>query len=177
MRVATALTGMTACAAGFLPTATAQAAVRGVQLPEKAEGLTPAKAKIVRLGVTPGRQAMGPDDIVSSAYWLDIKFKKSVTDYQVCGYHRPNYAYRCTSYASILATKSYTLNHIGGNKYSWLPGPITIRWDGGGAGLNDGCNTSNGDWYGSLRLGADSRFSYLLSAPNGTGIGDGVPTC
>jgi hypothetical protein len=176
MRVATALTGMTACAAGFLPTAAAHAAVRGGQLPAKTDGLTPGKGKMVRLGVHAGGLAASPDNIpVQHSYSLNVVFKPSVTNYQVCGYHRPNHAYRCTTYVTVpKQTTSWTASEVGGNKYSWSPGPITIRWNNGGPGRNDGCNTKNGDYYG---WPAAASVFVSLYAPGGTGIGDGVPTC
>jgi hypothetical protein len=147
MRVATALTGMTACAAGFLPTAAAQAA--------------PDNAK-------PGQP-----------YWLDIAFKGSVKSYQACGSH-PGNVYRCTVYTKKPSSDpagSWTANHVGGNKYSWDTGPITIRWNGGGPGKNDICNTS-GAYYGSIKSnGVSHHSSVILFAPNGLGIGNGIPTC
>jgi hypothetical protein len=41
-----------------------------------------------------GRETMNPDNVApGQPYWLDIYFKKSITNYQICGW-RPDNEYR-----------------------------------------------------------------------------------
>jgi hypothetical protein len=181
MRVATALTGMTACAAGFLPTAAAQAATTAGRPGNLAKVLT-GEGKLVRLkvfegGITPGGRTVRPNITADPAqpYWLDIFLKSSVKAFQVCGWH-PGNVYRCTPTKDFNYGTSYTISHIGGNKYSWDLGQITVGWNGGGPGHNDTCNT-NGAWHGLWGPGSSGHESALLTSTYYGPIGNGVPEC
>lgn len=172
MRVATVLTGVTTAAAGFLPVAAAHAATTPAGRPGKTGELRP--GKLVRLKIDPGPDAAGPDTAApSQPYWLNILFKSSVHSYQVCGWH-PTGNWRCTAWTA--APSGDYAGHVGGNKHSWDRGAIDIYWNGGAAGHRDTCNT-NGDYYGYASPGQSGYASATLTAPNGTGIGNGVPTC
>jgi len=175
MRVATAITGVTAAAAGFLPTAAAHAATRPA-------ATTPAgklaktgefrDGKLVRLKMDTGLAS--PDNTTpGQPYWLDILFKGSVHSYQVCGWH-PTNAWRCTGWTTPSST---FVGDVGGNKYSWDRGKVSVRWNGGAAGHWDYCNT-NGSYNGYAQsYGQSGHWSVVLTAPGGTGIGDGVARC
>jgi len=177
MRVATALTGMTACATGFLPTAAAHAASSAGR-PGNLAKVQTGEGKLVRLKVFQGGRTTRPDITAdpTEPYWLNVFFKSSVTTFQVCGYH-PN-GYRCTAPKTVPKEESaYSSFHIGGNKYSWDLGQITIGWNGGGPGRNDTCNT-NGAWHGYWAAGTSGHESAYLTGPgNDTPIGNGVPEC
>jgi hypothetical protein len=170
MRVATALTGMTACAAGFVPTA-AQAAPAG-GLPGKVP--LPAHNGL-RVGVRTAAAANS-----GSRYWLDIIFRASVHSYQVCGYH-VNDVRRCTAWTGTTWVSDNKYNegvHVGGNIASWVWGTVSVRWNGGGAGRWDQCSIPYHET-GSLVGGADgysSRWLYGNISPL-IGIGAGIPTC
>jgi hypothetical protein len=171
MRVATAVTGVTAAAAGFLPAATAQAATTPAgRLGKTAEFKD---GKLVRVKVDPGPGTAGPDNTApGQPYWLNILFKSSVHSYQVCGWH-PTGNWRCTEWTG---GTSLVLS-VGGNKHSWDRGAIDVYWNGGAAGHRDTCNT-NGTYNGFVASNARSGYSavYLTSA-NGGGIGNGIPEC
>jgi hypothetical protein len=175
MRVATALTGMTACA-GFLPTAAAHAAT-AASGPGNLAKVQTGEGKLVRLKVFQGGRTTRPDIAADPAqpYWLDIYLKSSVTKFQVCGYH-PN-GYACTPQYTVAKQKeAYSELHVGGNKYSWELGQITVGWNGGGAGHNDTCNTT-GAWHGGWFSGTSGHESALLTSTNYGPIGNGVPEC
>jgi hypothetical protein len=178
MRVATALTGMTACAAGFLPAATAQAAAARGQ-PGNPVRTRPENVKRVRLEVFPGHGPTAPDTVApNQPYWLNIWFNVyDVYSYQVCGWH-PGNAYRCTQWSVTGNVFGGILSapHVGHNKYSWDRGQITVKWQGGGPGQWDTCNT-NGGYYGSVTAGQSGHESVTLWAPGAKGIGNGVPEC
>jgi hypothetical protein len=175
MRVATAVTGVTAAAAGFLPTAAAHAATAPAGKPAKTAEFK--GGKLVRLKVDPGPGTAGPDNTApGQPYWLNLVLKSSVHSYQVCGWH-PTNTWRCTAWAAPNGFDSATT--VGGNKHSWDRGVIDIYWNGGGAGHWDYCDT-NGSYYGSVQLGRsglDGAESVWLYAPGGGGIGDGVGRC
>jgi hypothetical protein len=182
MRVATALTGMTACAAGFLPTAAAQAATTAGR-PGNLAKVQTGEGKLVRLkvfqgGITPDGRTIRPGITADprEPYWLNIYFQSSVTKFQVCGYH-PGNAYRCTGTISVGdVARSYSYSDVGGNKHSWDLGQITVGWDGGGPGRNDTCNT-NGAWHGYWTPGISGYEVATLTAASGYPIGNGVPEC
>jgi len=176
MRVATALTGMTACAAGFLPTAAAHAATGSGQ-PAKTTGPMDEKGKLVRLKVMPGPGAAGPaTSAPAQPYWLNIYFKESVYTYQVCGWH-PTNEWRCTAHdTDSLVSSPNLIKDVGGNKYSWDRGTIDIYWNGGGAGHWDTCNT-NGAYNGQAYLGRSGHDSVSLWSSKDGGIGNGAKTC
>jgi len=179
MRVATALTGMTACAAGFLPTAAAHAAT-GAGQPGKTTGSMDKKGKLVRLKVMPGPGGpgvAGPDTAApAQPYWLNIYFKESVYSYQVCGWH-PTNEWRCTAHdTDSLVSSPNLIRHVGGNKYSWDRGTIDIYWNGGGAGHWDTCNT-NGAYNGQAYLGQSGHDSVSLWSSKDGGIGNGAAAC
>lgn len=170
MRVATALTGVAACAAGFLPAAAAQAATPGGQ-PAK---IKPKNVKWLVQRMADGSAVATPDNTApTQPYWLDINFKNSVRSFQACGWH-PGNVYRCTPWQR--PTASHLGFHVGGNLHSWDRGQITIGWNGGAAGHRDTCNT-NGAYYGLILSGQSGFDSVVLTSPNFGGIGDGVPTC
>jgi hypothetical protein len=173
MRVATALTGIGTCAAGFLPAAAAHAAA--YSQPGKPATTKSANVKQVRLDMVSGHGAVAPDATPSSSYWLDVWFKNSVTSYQVCGWHPIN-TWRCTTwdhnFVGEITSKIKSASHIGGNIRSWVRGQIDIRWNGGGPGRNDTCNT-NSAFYGN----PSPSHVYILYGPGGVGIGNGVPEC
>jgi hypothetical protein len=176
MRVATALTGMTACATGFLPAAAAHAATSAGRPGNLAKVQTGA-GKLVRLEVFPGGANTRPDITADPAepYWLNIAFKASVTNWQVCGWHPAGY--RCTATQTIgKQTSPFSVLHVGGNNYSWDLGQITVYWNGGGPGHNDTCNT-NGAWHGVWYPGDSGHESAMLTSTYGGYIGDGVPEC
>lgn len=172
MRVATAITGVTAAAAGFLPTAAAHAATTPAGKLAKAGEVK--DGKLVRLklhhraGIAPEYGLAPPQP-----YWLNVLFKSSVRSYQVCGWH-PGGNWRCTAWTG--KPSDNFASHVGGNKYSWDRGTIDVYWNGGAAGHRDTCNT-NGTYYDSWSNGASGHASVVLTAANGTGIGNGVPTC
>lgn len=153
MRVATALTGMATCAAGFLPTA-AQAATAGQGLKAAPDATAPPQP-----------------------YYLNVWFKTSVETYQVCGWH-PGNAYRCTAWKDAQAWNSHfhVAFSVGGNPHSWDRGEIKVAWNGGAAGHWDECNT-NGAYYGYVGSGDNPYYSANLTSANGGGIGDGIPEC
>jgi hypothetical protein len=169
MRVATALTGMTACAAGFLPTA-AQAAPAG-RLPGK-----------VLLATAKGLRPAAPKGAASTSVrmWLDILFRASVNSYQVCGFHVTD-VWRCTAWKGTTWVSDNKYNegyHVGGNIASWIQGDISVRWNGGGPGRWDECEVPF-SFIGNGSPGADGYSSTWLygrySPP--LGIGAGVPKC
>jgi hypothetical protein len=174
MRVATVLTGVTTAAAGFLPAAAAHAATTPAGRLGKTTGEFKG-GKLVRLKIDPGAHAAGPDNKApGQPYWLDILFKSSVRSYQVCGWH-PTGNWRCTSWN--YKPSDNIASEVGGNKHSWDRGTIDIYWNGGAAGHRDTCNT-NGTYNGFPISDYQSGYSaVLLTAANGTGIGDGVPEC
>lgn len=187
MRVATAFTGMTACAGVFLPTAAAHATPSSAGRAGNLAKVQTQEGKLVRLKVSQGGRTTHPGITggnpakSSSGYWLDIQFKTSVTTYQVCGLHIHG-AYRCTavtrtSHGTSLSKFAF---HVGGNKHSWILGPISVFWNGGGPGHRDYCNTT-GHWHGQWLVpgvsdnGLASARSAVLSGPGL--IGNGVPEC
>jgi hypothetical protein len=185
MRVATALTGMTACAAAFGPAATAQAATQAHQ------PATP-ELKIVKLGpvgtaknglrVHAIGQAAGQITPDGSKPNLDFSLGMTiggVSQVRVCGYH-PGGVWRCTSEMPLNKDYSYLIYNIGGNVRSWQRGATDVYWDKGGAGSWDTCNT-NGAYNGLagyLYNSNDSlRAHYSLNYVWLTTVGPGDPTC
>jgi hypothetical protein len=184
MRVATALTGMTACATGFLPAAAAHAATSAGRAGNPAKART-GEGKLVRLkvvpgGITPGGRTIRPDITAApdEPYWLSIHFKTSVSLTQVCGWH-PNNRYACTPWTETYyspdgLTKS--LQNVGGNQHSWDLGEIKVYWNGGGLGRWDECNT-NGTWEGYWSYAFSGYRIAVMNSKSGGGIGNGVPEC
>lgn len=171
MRVATALTGITACTAGFVPTA-AQAAPAG-GLP----GKVPLPAHL-------GLRSAAPEAPAGSfaRFWIDILFRASVYSYQVCGPHLGNVR-RCTAWtATSWVTKSGKKfnegRSVGGNLASWIPGQVSVRWNGGGAGRWDYCNPP-ASYVGAASYYAIDYPAVWLWGDNNplTGIGAGIPRC
>jgi hypothetical protein len=180
MRVATALTGMTACGGAFLPTTAAHAATSAGHPGNLAKAQTGEKLvrlKVSPVGISPDVRTIRPVITAdpTQPYWLNILFAASVTKYQVCGYH-PN-GYACTPLHSISKQPvAYSIRHAGGNKYSWDLGQITVGWNGGGPGHHDSCNTT-GHWHGSWQPGSSLHESAYLTSTFGGPIGNGVPEC
>jgi hypothetical protein len=183
MRVSTALTGMTACAAVFMPVAAAHAATRSA-LPGKTEGSTAKGGKMVRVEVLPGTNAgrhqrvAGPDNVTpAQPYYLDLWLKNSVTSFHVCGWH-PTNTWRCTPTYDTPGQKPnpFSYQDVGHNAHSWDRGTIDIYWNGGGPGHWDTCNT-NGAYNGYLGQSISVHSVVWLSNGTGGGIGNGVPTC
>jgi hypothetical protein len=183
MRVATALTGMTACATAFGPAVTAQAAT-------KSHHTAPPEFKIVDLGRagkaglrvrvpghTPG--AAIPDSPVPNLHYsLGMTIGPGVSKFHVCGYHL-NGAWRCTNEITGLDKSSiYSAWNIGRNVESWQRGATDVYWNNGGAGNWDTCNT-NGAYIGgtgfylkTTGVWVSSPYYVWLSP-----VGPGHPEC
>ena len=146
MRVATILTGATACAAAYMPAGPAQA-VTGGGLAHKPTATKPEKPRL-RMRFPAASLAGRPDVRVAhdvEPYSLSAVVGPTVGSYQVCGYHPPNGAWRCTPYASnaCYGTNSYCRYYdVGGNIRSWNRGLIKVYWNGGGPGHWNQCNTN-----------------------------------
>jgi hypothetical protein len=181
MRVATALTGMTACAAAFTPAATAQAGTQG-------HPTAPPGFKVVVLGPagTTGLRAQTsghtagaavPDGSVPNLHYSLGVTLHGISQFHVCGYHVDN-AYRCTpEYTGYNKGLDYLVYRVGGNIRSWQRGQTTVYWNNGGAGNWDTCNT-NGDYNGYA--GYFNSPNALILSPNYvwlTTVGPGDPTC
>lgn len=181
MRVATALTGMTACAAAVAPAVNAQAAAQ-------ARHTAPPKLKIVDLGPagksglrvrvpghTPGAV---PDNFTPSLHYsLGMFIGPGVSKFHVCGWH-PGNAWRCTQEVTGLNKADvYGASHIGGNIRSWQRGLTEVYWNNGGPGYWDECNT-NGSYLGYLGYFSShgnfySTPAYVWLSP----VGPGHPEC
>jgi hypothetical protein len=166
MRVATVLTGVTACAAAFAPmAAAAPAAGHG-------KTATPPPGKAIRVRV-PGVSAlrMEPKGTVRhdvEPYSMSLIVEPSIASFHVCGYHTPNGAWRCTpTYSNLFYhTIPRKYSKIGGNIRSWNRGTIDVYWNNGGRGSWNTCNT-NINVYSSS---ANGRKVTLIA-------GFGIPNC
>jgi hypothetical protein len=176
MRVATTLTGVAACAAGFAPAA-AHATTDSAHTAQRQE------PEFVNLGkrgharahinafITQARVAETVDGPVPPSRFSMGALFTGVSKIQFCGWH-PTNDWRCTiTYTGFDKADSYYFYNIGGNKGSWNRGKVDVYWNGGGAGKWDTCNT-NGDYNGFFSSGINGYVSVVLST-----VGPGYPTC
>jgi hypothetical protein len=165
MRVATTLTGVTACAAAFMPAATAHAATR----PETATR-GPDAAHDMRIQQARGLQVAAAG--LHEPYSLWVYVRPSVkTRFQVCGWqHIGGGQWSCTASYS-LGTHGYEYVYMGSN---WNRGKVNVWWNGHLKGSWDTCNTNAGGFYGSSN---PSGTTVVLYGNGKRGVGPGTPTC
>jgi hypothetical protein len=183
MRVATVLTGMTACAAAVAPPVTAHAATQ-------AGHTAPPALKIADLGHAgkgrlrvrvPGQtvHAAAPDGSVPNLdFSLGITIGPGVSKFHVCGYH-PGGVWRCTKeYTGFNKNSPDWVWQLGGNIRSWQRGQTDVYWNNGGKGSWDTCNT-NGAYLGATGYWSPDLNTFDLS-PNYvwlSDVGPGQPEC
>jgi hypothetical protein len=170
MRVATTLTGVTACAAAFAPVAAAQAATHAARPDAKLVTIPVAEPKAGTIPSYVKYQAVADAAAPDQPFSLGIWVKASVSRFRVCGWH-PTNDWRCTGSYTQPYPFTAEFTSIGGNITSWDRGLTDVYWNGGAAGHRDTCNT-NGDYNGYL---LNSHY-VILGFPSDP-IGDGVPTC
>jgi hypothetical protein len=171
MRVATILTGATACAAAYMPAGPAHAVVTGGGLAHKPTAAKPEKPKLIMrvpaTGLAGLRGAPVRHDV--EPYSLSVWAGPTVSRFQACGYHPPNGAWRCTNYqgnACYSTPFSCRYGNVGGNIRSWNRGLIRLYWNGGGPGLRNQCNTN-------ISVYSSSATGHKVAVIAGTGI----PNC
>jgi hypothetical protein len=169
MRVATILTGATACAAAYMPVGPAHAVVTGGGPAHKPTAAKPEKPKLVMRVPAVGLAGLHGTPVAHDVepYSLSVFAQPTVSKFQACGYHPPNGAWRCTAYQG---NKCFELpmyfcryQDVGGNIRSWNRGLIRLYWNGGGPGLRNQCNTN-------ISVVSSSANGHRVAVSAGTGI-------
>jgi len=164
MRVATAVTGVTAFAAAFAPMPAGQAASR-----PKPPALGPHAGHGMRVREVRGHQAVLAG--LHEPYSLSVYMRPSVYAFHVCGWkHVGGGQWTCTGNYADPYLSDHWFN-VGGN---WNRGKISVRWNAGGRGSWDECKTNSGGFWGV----SNSAETWVgLYGNSARGIGFGTPTC
>lgn len=161
MRVATTLTGVTACAAAFAPAAAAQPAAPTGKSAQSATKTTGTRVRLDSAAVSANHEP----------YHLWVYASYDIATLQACGYKTGGHL-ECTP----IEGSGYTIAVSGREEFNmggdWNRGRINLWWNGHGPGSWDTCNTNVGGFYGR-----NTGSTVVLTGKSYRPIGYGVTKC